>query len=202
MTAIVSKKFSFNSAIHFENNFIINTYDIDLLMEVYTEDMEEQTISLERIKFLFEECFENVLFISLQEDKSIIENYLKAGLKISTLPEDPYDQVIACVLMKKIDSICEDKLKVSNISIISKICEGVEFHISEDEESDIFYMKDSWWFSCKPIISDWVNKTNKKEKIVHLSKSVLDWHDVGLNWISKSKKSKNHDVVILSLDKE
>lgn len=202
MTALVSKKFSFNSAIHFENTFIINNYEIDLLMEVYTEEMEEQTISLERIKFLFDECFENVLFVSLHEDKSIIENYVKAGLKISTLPEDPYDQVVACVLMKKIDSICEGRLKVNNITILSKICDGIEFHISSEEESDIFYMTDSWWFSAKPIVSDWVKKTNKKEKIVHLNKTDLDWHDIELNWPGKTKKNKNQDVVILSLDKE
>lgn len=199
MTARISKEFSFNAAIHFENMFIINNYEVNLFMDVNTEDMEEQTIALERLKYLFEECFENGLFIHLHQEKQIIENYLKAGLKLITLPDEPYDQVVASVIMKKVDSILEEKMFVEEISILSKICEGVEFHIGSDEDLDLLHTKDAWWFSPLPVVNDLAKKS--KDKVVKLKKDAIDWSTLCLNWSSDTKKNKNQDVVILNLDK-
>ena len=201
MTARVSRNFKFNAGIHFENSFSINEYSIKLYMEVMTENIEAQNIALERIKYLFEDCLSNSLLINIHEDNNTIENYVKAGLKICTLPEDPYDQVVAAVIMKKINSILENRMYVTEIRILSQICDGVEFYIGQDEEVDIFSMTENWWCSPSTRTSDWGKKSTKKEKIVELKKETIDWADLSLEWAEKPKKKKDQEVVYINLDK-
>ena len=104
MSARVSKDFAFQAGLYYENKFLINTYNIRLYMEVTVEDISIQNIALDRIKHLFINGLDNCIFVH-ETNKTVIENYIKAGLKVCTLPEEPYDQIIALVLLKKINTI-------------------------------------------------------------------------------------------------
>ena len=200
MTARISKDFVFQSCVHFFDSFSINSYKFSVWMDVSTENIDEQNVAMDRIKYFVEEGLDNCLFIDSNTDKTVVENYVKAGIKICTLPEDPYDQVVGAVIMSKINAITEGKLFVTEIKIKSKLSDDVEFYISSEEHIDFLSIKNLWYSQSNTSISDWTRKSTKKEKIVELKKDMLDWADIGLDWCTKIKLSDS-DVVYLNLDK-
>lgn len=178
MNARIFKEFSFLSGIHAENKFSINSYEIGLDIDVNTEDIKEQNIAMERIKYLFSRI-EDCVFINEQE-KNCIESYNKAGLKVCTLPEDPYDQIVAVVLIRKLNAITEGKLIVEDISIQSLICDDIRFFVGINETTN--FSNNKSWFNENNIAISNIPKYNKKEKIVSLRKDYLDWNTLGLVW--------------------
>lgn len=199
MSARVTKDFVFQSGLYYEKVFLINTYHIRLYMDVKIEDIAIQNIALDRIKHLFSNQLDNCIFVH-ETNKTVIENYNKAGLKVCTLPEEPYDQIISLVLLKKINSITDNKLFVNQIKISSMISDDVSFYVSHEDYVEFWDRPIAWWTNPSPCITDWTKKLNKKDKIVELKKDSSDWVDLGLSWKQKDSTT-NNEIVFLNLDK-
>lgn len=178
MNARIFKEFTFFSGIHAEHKFNINSYEIGLDIDVNTEDIREQNIAMERIKYLLSRV-EDCVFVN-EHDKNQIESYTKAGLKVCTLPDDPYDQIVAVVLIRKLNAITEGRLLIEDISIKSLICDDIKFFVSMTETND--YANNKGWFNQNNIAISDISKHNKKEKIVSLRKELMDWNSLGLFW--------------------
>jgi len=195
MTARIAKEFALQAGIHYEGRFIVNTYLMELHMDVTTEDIREQNIALDRIKYLFDMCFDSCVFVD-QQDIAAIDNYCKAGIRVCTLPDSPYDQVVAAVLLSKFNTITEQKLFVDEICISSRICDDLSFYVTSDEEIPFNAVNGVWWKENNASISDGFNKPNKKEKILQLKKDIPDWTAIGLTWKPKPN-AKNSKVVFI-----
>ena len=101
MSARIQRNFIFQAGAYFEGRFYMNMYDVDVFFSVETSSIREQNIALDRMKFFLAETLSNSIFIQNTEE-STIEKYLLADLKVCTLPEEPYDQIIGIMLMCKI----------------------------------------------------------------------------------------------------
>ena len=71
MSAIVERDFSFQAGVYFNKTVLFNLYDFTVQMEVETDDIREQNIAMDRIKYFIYECLEGVIFIQDSEDKNI-----------------------------------------------------------------------------------------------------------------------------------
>jgi hypothetical protein len=182
MNARIEKDFVFDAAVHFENNFLINNYYANLYMSILTDSAHEQNVAIERMNYFLTNCVENSIFVLSTETK-IIENYEKAGINVLRLPEEPYDQIIACVLMLKLNSIMEGKIHVDDIVFGSKLTAGIKFNINYDETAQFAEMKD-WWNDNST--STQSKQSKKKDKVIKLFEKD-DWKELGLLW--KEKKA-------------
>lgn len=178
MTARISRNFSLMAGVYFKNDFCMNLYDIDLDFSVETDSIREQNISVERIKYYLGECLENAVFIN-QAETEVIQKYMDADLKVCTLPEDPYDQIIGILLITKLNAITEGKLVINNIAISSRISDEVVCYHSIDENMGPFNMYD-WWSDNSTKINS--TKATKNKKVVKLVKSSTSWEDIYLGW--------------------
>lgn len=197
MNARISRKFSFPAGIHYDGSFIINTYDIELFLDVTTEDIREQNIAMDRIKYLFDVCLDSCIFVDMHDCKAV-DSYAKTNINICLLPDEPYDQVIASVLISKINSITEKHLFVTEIKVKSRICDDVIFYVGENEEADFHGMRNVWWTENSPMIS--TLKKSKKEKVVELKKEPKDWNSIGLGWKQETHCDKG-EIVFIPVDK-
>lgn len=196
MSATISRSFTLQAAIYYEENFIINNYEIKLYMDVNTDNIREQNIAMDRIKYLFDVCLDSCVFIDAKNIK-IIDLYDKAGLVICPLPDEPFDQIIGALLIRKINAITENNLFVTEIKIKSRICDDVVFYVSCEEEIEFKNLQGVWWNENSPNISINAKKT-KKEKIVNLKKESIDWNILGLGWKEETKKG---EVVFIPVEK-
>jgi hypothetical protein len=131
------------------------------------------------MKFFLAETVSNSIFVQDTEE-STIEKYLLADLKVCTLPEEPYDQIIGIMLMSKLNAIAEGRLLVTDISITSEMSDGVTVSHSFDENMGPF-ADDGWWNDSSTRISG-IKAGKKSTKIVKLIKPSVDWTDIYLSW--------------------
>lgn len=186
MSTRIEKDFFFQAAVRFEENFYINLYDFTLSMLVETENIREQNIAIERLDYFIHSVLENSVFVCKQETKAI-DAYEKAGIKVCTTPEEPYDQIISFIILLKLNAIMENKLYITDMIFGSKLSDGIKFSVVPEIASNIF-KEDAWYNSpCSNIKS--IEKTTKsKDKVVKLFQ-YNDWADIGLSWKEKSKNS-------------
>jgi hypothetical protein len=193
MTAKIQKGFDLQMGVHFNDEFHINIYDIELYFNVETESITEQNIALDRIKYYLNDCLEDCVVCYQNKDKAI-ENYINAGIKVCTLPEEPYDQIIGIMLVSKLNAIIEGKLVITDISIGSKMSDGVSFQHALDEDIGPF-SENGWWNESNTKIND-CKVTGKGKKIVRLTKNspIISWEDVYLDWEIKKPYIENFNA--------
>lgn len=192
MTISISRDFEFQAGIYFQGSFTMNFYDLTVYMDVNTESIREQNVAMERIKYFLNTCLENGIFIQDNENK-VIEKYQSAGFKVSTLPEEPYDQIIALLLLVKLNAITEKKLIITDVVLGSRLSDNVKF--SCDLESPLGPFSDSGWWSCSNANTTDLNKVAKKDKIVKLIKHQMhDWEHVDLDWDEQAEKKQTEII--------
>lgn len=185
MNTRIEREFIFQAAVYFEGSFIMNVYELLLSMEVGTDSIREQNIAMDRIEYFLSECMANSVFVEAAEKKAI-EKYTSADIKVSTLPEEPYDQIITILLLQKLNAIAEGRLLITDIVLKSELSDGVKF-IYNIEEADLHPFGKGWWSEPNTNIAD-IPKSNRKDKIVKLVKT-SDWSIPDLEWEDKPKKS-------------
>lgn len=197
MTTRIEKDFYFQAAVRFEDKFYLNIYDLTLSMLVETESIREQNVAMDRVTYFLNNILENCVFVSYKETEAI-ELYEKAGLKICTTPDEPYDQVISLILLLKLNAILENKLFITDMILGSKLSDGVKFSIVPEIASNVY--EDPGWYNDSSTSIRHENKlSRKKEKIVKLF-NADDWNDIGLGWKEKTKSSEK--VLILTPEKK
>ena len=138
----IQKDFTFQTAIHFNGKFMVNLYEMDAKMEIFTEDTREQNIAVERTIHFLTTVIEDCLFISA-EDKEAIAKYSAAGIKVCVLPEEPYDQIIGLILLNKCNAIMEDKIVLTDMLFGSKLSNLIKFELNH-EVAKAEYPEKNW----------------------------------------------------------
>lgn len=182
----ISRDFDFLSAVYFEGNFLLNSYNVSLTFTVETDSIHEQNIAMDRIKFFVNQQLENCVFVQDSETRTI-EKYQNAGLKVCCIPDEPYDQIITVLLLYKINAICEGRLVATDIQLNSMLSDDVGFLYDIDDLTTQHPYKQGWWTDSSTKIEN--NTTGKKEKIVKLVKK-HDWASLGLDWKEKENCSE------------
>jgi hypothetical protein len=198
MTARISRNFEFMAGVTFDNEFYMNSYDVTTTFTVETDSIEEQNIALERIKYLLNEALEHSVFLR-DTDTEGFDRFTDAGIKVCTLPEDPYDQIIGIMLLVKMNAISEGRLVASDIEITSRMSDGVYCMHSIEENIGPFNNK-GWWNDTTPKINSIAPKSRGK-KVVKLTKTPSAWDELSLGWVTKPIERITNEVVFASFDK-
>jgi len=197
MNTRIERDFEFQAAVYFEDKFLMNTYTLSLSMLVATSSIREQNVAMDRITCFLVECLESCVFVKSSE-KKVIDKYVAAGLKVSTLPEEPYDQIISMLLLIKLNAITEKRLIITDARLTSKLSDGVSFCYDNEDVYGPFEEM-GWWHESGTAISDLHKTQNKKDKIVKLVNKTNDWTEYSLQWQEKSTKAS--EIVFLSDEK-
>ena len=194
MNTRIEKDFTFQAAVHFDNRFVLNIYELSLSMIVQTESIREQNIAMDRMQYFLSEVVENSIFVD-QDDTKAIEHYANAGINVCMIPDQPFDQVISLVLLLKINAIMEDRMVITDAVMGSKLSDGVRFVIT-DEMAEKTFGDAGWWISPFPGLTKLEKNKGKKEKIVKMPNH-KDWGSLGLSW--KETPGLGKDTPILTL---
>ena len=197
MATKIEREFAFQAAVYFEGEFLMTIYELALKMEVDTASIKEQNIAMDRIHYFLHESLGNSVFVE-DTDKKTIEKYLQADIKVCTLPDEPYDQIITILLLLKLNAITEGKIIITEISLRSGLSDDVKFVYDIESIANHPFGNKGWWTDSTTSISD-LSKSNKKDKIVRLIKQHCDWSGVGLDW---EQKEHNPTEIIFNNDHE
>lgn len=179
MSARIEKDFEFLAGVYFEKTYMMNLYSMSLYMDIHTDNDKEQLTAIERLHYFLQNFIEHSVFVN-QNEKSQIALFEKAGLTVLTLPEDPYDQIVGLILLRKFNSIMEGRVAIDEIKFSSKLSADIRFHNVAEEAEE--FDQDTWYNDPTLNIETTKQKT-KKDKVVKLS-DLDDWNKVGLIWKS------------------
>ena len=203
MTARIKKNFSFQAGVYFKDTFYLNMYTVLIYFDIETTSALEQFVSMERIKYFFSQCLENSILVA-EEHSTVIEKYIEASLKVCTLPTDPFDQIVAIMLVKKLNSILENRMLVTDISVTSMYSDDIH-HLHSIEENFGPFNEQGWWNDTSPKYNN-INSINsiKSKKLVKLVKQTTSWDELSLSFDVKDpfENSKNSEIVFVNFDKK
>lgn len=183
----IEKDFYFLAGVHFDGQFHINSYDVILSMLIETECVREHSIALERVEHFIKDVLTNTVFVEA-EDRLSIDNYLNAGMKVCELPDQPFDQVVAIVLLLKLNAIMEDRVKITDLTLGSSLSEGIRYPIvTETAENAAIVMGNHWWHKPDTSTRNGDISFLDTDNIVRLFNED-EWMSLGLSWKERAKK--------------
>ena len=174
MNVRIQYQTTFAAGVSFEGTLIMNNYNLRVWLNTNTDDPANHNIAFERLKYFIAELDSNI-FIN-DDEVEICEKYLNAGLRITTLPGDPVDQIIGIMLFYKLNAIMEDRVSVLETELSSTMSDGITYMHCENEQIDLETIPE-WWITPDLVHHDFA--TNDSVLTIHRSSA---WRDLDLGW--------------------
>ena len=166
------------AAIWFENTLQINNYNMELAITTNTANPDDHVVSLNRLNHFVYNEMANTVYIH-QDNVTQAEALTAAGIKITTMPEQPIDQIIGIALYSKLNAILEQRMFIHDVTIQSDLGDNVRY-LHSDQESLGPLSQLGWWQDASPAHSDFKSPAGKKH-VVRLSRNQT-WQDLELEW--------------------
>ena len=191
MNVRLKHDFPFTAGIYHGGNFYMNNYTLRVLMATVSENPDDQTTAFERLKYFIYTCMESTIFIDAAETEQC-NQYVQAGLHITTMPGVPVDQLIGIMLYHKLNAVMENRMIVTDVEISSVQGDNMGYLHSHNENLSAGLSLDGWWVDAGPTWYD-VPVTPKRDKVVSLN-SRPEWAEHGLAWTDVTDKESNSVV--------
>jgi hypothetical protein len=162
----------------------MNNYGVTLSLITNTNDQEHQIVAISRLKWFVYRELESTVFVH-QNDTDTINKLNTAGISITTLPEQPIDQIVGLMLFAKFNAIMEDRLVVKELDIVSDLGDNVHY-LHSDQETTFFDLGTGWWNDSSP--NHCIQLKPNQKNVVKL-KRVPTWRDHDLDWDSDTDRS-------------
>lgn len=191
MNVRLKKIFVFYCGVLYKDEWYINEYNLSVDMLTVTENPREQNVAYERIKYWIYDVLAHSTLACYNSER--LEAYQKTGQRILVLPDEPVDQIVGMMIYLKLNSICENKIVITDIDLSSTEGESVIFKHTAGENLGPFN-EDNWWVDSRPCWFDPKTKRRKDNNVIALDK-VPEWHELNLDWDSEDEQES---VVLLA----
>ena len=155
----------------------MNSYILKLWMMTRTTDPESHNIAFERIKYFVYNCIDSSILIS-SEHQEQCEKYIQAGLRITTMPTDPVDQLVGIMLYYKLNAVMEGRITIAETEISSAMGDAMVYLHNEIENPEI-ENRPTWWIS--PDLEQCDSDLIDTDKVVEMPNAQA-WRELDLSW--------------------
>lgn len=177
MNVKIQYNLEFPGAVYFEEDFQLNSYQVNLSMITETSDRVKINIAMERLQCFVHSELKNAVFIN-QNKKDVAEVMQMIGMNMVTLPDEPVDQIIGLMLYCKLNAIMEGVMSVTALDICSTLGDEVWYQHDETDSIGPFAV-DGWWH--EPTVEhNNLDMLDTDAKVVEVKTS--GWNEYGLNW--------------------
>jgi hypothetical protein len=183
----------FSAGVFYNDEMQINQYSLRLRMITNSTNPSHHNTAFERLKHFVYNEIDSAIFIN-SDQKDQAKRYVKAGLKVVTLPGDPVDQVIGIMLYHKLNAIMEGRIMIVETEISSAMGDSMIYLHSENElTKDI--NKPAWWSSNDLVHAD-ANLTGV-DKVVSMHQASA-WRELDLAWEETSEDDAHGNTVVFA----
>jgi hypothetical protein len=168
----------FTAGIFYAGQMRMNNYQVKLHLITNSDEGDDHNIALDRIKYFLHNQLNSTVFINGAESDQC-KAFASSGLKITTLPEEPLDQVIGIMLYCKLNAILEDRMIIDEVEICSELGENI-IYLHGEEDAQGPFAESGWWRDSDSVHCDLTLLGH--EKIVALHHLGSGWRDLGLDW--------------------
>lgn len=183
----------FTAGIYWEGRMVMNNYVARFYMLTNCDEPANQNIAFERLKhFVFNEL-NSTIFVS-REHEQVCQQYVNAGLKITTLPAEPVDQILGIMLYCKLNAVMEDRIIVNEVELSSSLGENMVYLHAGDENLGPF-QSTGWWHDSDPIHCD-ITLVDS-DKVVAMHRAGV-WRELDLAWDDAESETPVDNTVVFA----
>jgi len=185
--------FPFTAGIYHDGNFYMNNYALRVLMATVSENPGDQATAFERLKYFIYTCMESTIFIDEAETEQC-NRYVQAGLRITTMPGAPVDQLIGIMLYHKLNAVMENRMIVFETEMSSAAGEYMVYLHSEEEHT-VGYVQPEWWTTAD-LTHNEVALANS-DNVVAIPQATA-WRELDLAWTDDIVSDESGNVVVFA----
>ena len=180
----------FLAGVYYEDQLQMNRYTVSLNLLTNSKDSASTNIALDRAKAFVHGALESTVFIN-QVNIERAEFMQMIGINVTTLPQEPVDQIVGMMLYYKLNAVMEDRMVITNLDIASRLGDGVWFQHDEEDVAGPF-VPDGWWHK-----SSTQHETIEREETPGNVVKVIStgWHEMALEWPENTMPSSDNTVV-------
>jgi hypothetical protein len=186
----------FAGGIYYEDQLQFNNYQVSLQLTTCTDNSREINIAMDRIKAWIYVELANTVFIN-QADAERAEMLQMLGVNITTLPEEPIDQIIAMMLYCKLNAITEGKLIIERLDLCSSLGDDVWYVITQEDNFGVLF-QDGWWHRATTQHNN-LDHEEVDKNVVKVQRT--GWNDYGLAWNDVDSTQSGNVVVYANFSK-
>lgn len=166
----------FLAGVYFDDRLQLNSYQVGLHLVTRSVDPADSNVALERLK-TFVNGLNSTVFINscwmLHE-----EMMSEMGIDITTLPEEPVDQIVGMMLYYKLNAIMEGRMEVTQLELSSVLGDDI-CYLHDDQDPAGPFAQDGWWndSSARRRGKTATDSETNVVKITH-----KNWREFGLAW--------------------
>ena len=185
---------NWRAAIWFEDRLQINDYSAELSIHTNTNNHEDHVTCMARLNHFVYHELTNTVFIK-QDDQDQLRALAAAGIKVTTLPEEPIDQIIGIALYCKLNAILEERMIVTNVTIQSLLGDNVRYlHASNESLGPC--SEPGWWTDPGPVHSNFKPSAGNK-RVVKINRTPT-WRDIDLGWSGTEEPKNETNTVVFA----
>ena len=186
----------FLAGIYYDERLQLNSYSISTSLLTKTTDAASTNIAMDRLKYFVHGELANTVFVN-QDSRERAEMMQIMGINITTLPEEPVDQIVGMMLYYKLNAIMEGRMTVSRLDLSSILGDSVWYQHDEDDAWGPF-REDGWWHAST-IQHDSILESVTADNIVRVIPNA--WHELGLIWPEQETEPTANTVVFANFSK-
>lgn len=189
MNVRLQYELDFSAGIYYEGRLQLNQYAVSLQLLTQNSNSLITNIAMERLKaFVYSELCDTVFVGPADQEKAEMLSIL--GINVTTLPDEPVDQIIGIMLYCKLNAVMENQMLVTKLDIQSYLGDSVWYQHDEDDVIGPF-RDEGWWheagcrhsFDTEPQTDNVVKVANK------------GWTEYGLDWPDTQENTAGNTVV-------
>ena len=180
----------FLAGIYYEDQLQMNRYAVSLNLLTKTKDSVSTNIAMDRAKAFVHGALESTVFIN-SDNQERAEFMQMIGIDVTTLPEEPVDQIIGMMLYYKLNAIMEERMVVTSLDISSTLGDSVWYQHDEEDMSGPF-AGEGWWHRAN-MQHETVEREPEPGNVVKVVST--GWHELNLEWPENSAPTSDNTVV-------
>ena len=186
----------FLAGIYYDECLQINSYSVSMSLLTKTADAVNTNTAMNRLKAFMHGELANTVFIN-QGARERAEMLNIMGINVTTLPEEPVDQIIGMMLYYKLNAIMEGRMTVTRLDLMSVLGDSVWYQ-HDEEDSPGPFRAEGWWH--EPTVQ---HNTIEADALAENVLKVVPnaWVEYGLTWPEDTVESTANTVVFANFTK-
>lgn len=173
----------FNAGVHYNGQLIMNSYRLKVYMLTNTADAVITNTAFERLKYFVNEEIDSSIFIANDEQEAC-RLYTAAGIKVTTLPKEPVDQIVGIMLFYKLNAIMEGRISIVETELSSHLGDNMSYLHSENETAEDVELP-AWWTT--PDLTHYEVEFKDGDQVFTLHPGHYSvWNEIGFGWPDES----------------
>ena len=186
----------FLAGVYYEDQLHMNRYTVSLNLLTKTNDSASTNVALDRAKAFVYGALESTVFIN-QANAEKAELMQMMGINVTTLPEEPVDQIIGMMLYYKLNAVMEERMTVIGLDIASSLGDNVWYQHDEEDVAGPF-AADGWWHRAS-MQHESIERDSKPGNIVKVTST--GWYELNLEWPEATAPATANTVVFANFPK-